>query len=138
MDTKIIKQDRQVILVEAVVNDRLVRKIIPAKVLNAGIVDAVDFDAGVPYGLPLDEILPIVEHTVIVKQRLIEALHNADLWTLEDMAHDVRAVIGALQSVYAIDAATIFRTAQEYEQGLKVTPAKVVKPKSKPAKQVEK
>jgi len=124
MNIMLVKKAGSSALVSSVIDGREVRVVIPAdKPLTAE-----TFDAGIPYGLPLEDIVKPAVHTPEELYGLLEAaLHNAGLWVAEDFT-DARRVLGAVQSVYGLDAGAIIQSVRNYATP-KVVAKKVKKDK---------
>ena len=128
MKITVVKSDGKATLTEAVISGRVERRIVPSVQVVDGEISEQDFENGIDYGLPFDEIIQPADIT----GKLTTALHNSDVWTLEDLTNKGQAVQGALQSVYQIERATIIQAAEKY---LKETPApKPVAPAKKSTK----
>jgi len=80
-------------------------------------LNAETLEAGIPYGLPWEEIVTL-EAT---PEAFAAALRANGIWTKKDLEGNVRAVMGVLQSVYGLDLAHLLRAAGEHEKKLEVT-----------------
>lgn len=116
MDVKVIKTEGKAVVVEAVLQGKVERRIVPEGRVSDGVISEQDFESGIDYGLPFDEFICAIDIT----GQLQVALHNADIWTLEDLYSKGRQAIGALQAVYGVELARIIQAAEKY---LKEKPA---------------
>lgn len=130
MDATLIKHEGQSIIVSAVMNGVEYRKIVPASTFKDGLITEEDFEAGIDYGLPLSNIVkPFIHSPEQLAQLVVNALHNAGLWTEEDFGNIPR-IIGALQLVYRADAAAIQAAVREYATSHKKEDySKIITPK---------
>ena len=96
----------------------LVRRILPAKNHEPTLEE---FQQGIPYGLPFKEI---VQPSEDFSARVEVVLHNAGIWTIDDLRTKGKIVTGALQNIYSIELVRIIQAAELYLS------SKPVKPKS--------
>jgi hypothetical protein len=68
---------------------------------------AAQIDSGIPYGLPFDEFLENLDAEI--------GLHNAGIWTLQDLYTHAQAAASAL-SVYKLRLSDVIRAAEAYEK----------------------
>ena len=91
----IISAKGQSALVEHLADGILKRVYVPAdKVLNQFVDDKV-LAQGIPYGFPWDEI----EIRFDMQQFAIE-MHNAELWTVEDVLKSPNKLTGVLRKIF--------------------------------------
>lgn len=111
---KIISRIGEAGLVELLRNDTVERFILPMEVLNntTALTDA-EIDSGVQYGLQFGDFLKPSSDIVA---RLTVALHNAGIWTIQDLRTKPNDVIRALRLVYGIDVGRIIQDAETYLQ----------------------
>jgi hypothetical protein len=114
MDVKIVGSIDGKDIVEAVIDFRAHRRVFPAGKVQDGTLSKSEFEAGIEYGIPFDEIVPV--NTDMVGM-FGDALHNAGVWTLEDLHTKSRQAIGALQAVYAVELARIIQAVEAYQPG---------------------
>lgn len=100
-------------LVEWVADGEAHRGYIPAKKFDpAGVPESV-LSRSTPYGLPFAKLVSFSA----TPEGLEKALHNADIWTLDDLATKIQAAIGALQTAYYLDYAALKQAAKKYQNG---------------------
>lgn len=129
MDVKIIKEDGLSSVVETVLDGMLIRRIIPTHQVIDGVASTETLEAGIDYGLPFAEI---IHPSQDFQTRIEVALHNIDVWTLDDLYKKSSAVRAALQAVYGIEVSQIIQSADQY---LKLEQEKVAAlPKTKKEK----
>ena len=93
-------------LVEYDQNGMLRRCYVPAhKVENNFVADTV-LSSGIPYGFPWDEI--VIEFDM---QQFAIEMHNAELWTVEDVLKAPKKVTGVLRKIFEQSFKTILETA---------------------------
>lgn len=106
----VISRHGSAALVEFVEGQAVQRKTVSAGLLDGEKISQDDLDMGVPYGLPWADLFKINVTPKVIEK----ALHNAGVWTLEDLLGNPRRVIAALQSAYGVDIAALIRAASEY------------------------
>lgn len=100
-------------LVEWVVDGVAKRGFIPAKKFDpAGVPESVLLRS-TPYGLPWAQLATLSA----TPEGLEQALHNADIWTLNDLNEKIQAGIGAIQTAYKLDYAALRTAAKNYQTG---------------------
>jgi len=93
-------------LVEYMDNGVLQRKYVPTdKVLNQFVDDQV-LARGIPYGFPWEEI--VINFNM---QQFALEMHNADLWTVEDVLKNPKKVTGVLRKIFEDSFRTVLETA---------------------------
>jgi hypothetical protein len=97
-------------LVEFVEGQAVQRKTVTAEALDGDKIAQDDLDLGVPYGIPWADLVKVTATPASIEK----ALHNAGIWTLEDLTSNPRRAIGALQAAYGLDLASLIRAANEY------------------------
>jgi hypothetical protein len=88
------------------------RGILPPEKVIDGKVDQELLEAAIPYGVPWAE-MPIKPFT---GEQLEKALHDADLWTAEQVMKNARKAIGALQTLYLVHLGSLVEFAAKYEK----------------------
>jgi hypothetical protein len=126
----------QVSLIEIVRDGMVERCLLPAQLLAENPeLTSEQIDTGAPYGLPFSEFVQ-PSPTKDLAQQLETALHNAGVWTLEDLRTKVPSAISALQVVYGIEFRKIVKAAEAYIiKPQSVTEIKSVAPKVKTKKE---
>lgn len=95
-------------LVEYLVDGVLFRKYVPAnKIENQFVADSV-LASGIPYGFPWEEISIDFD----MQQFAIE-MHNADLWTVEDVLRSPKKLTGVLRKIFENSFRTVLETAMQ-------------------------
>jgi hypothetical protein len=93
-------------LVEYLKDGVVHRKYVPmAKVSNQFVADEV-LERGIPYGFPWDEIVISFD-----MQQFAVEMHNADLWTAEDVLKSPKKVTGVLRKIFEQSFRTVLETA---------------------------
>jgi hypothetical protein len=111
MKVQIIKSEGKVVLLETVVDGKAVRRIVPEKLVREdGDIEPSDFEKGILHGLPFAEFI----NPSVTGEQVETALHNAGIWTLQDLQTKGREAVGALQSVYRTDLGNILASAKVY------------------------
>ena len=101
----------EVVLVEWVADGKVYRGFLPAKKYSPeGMPDSV-LSKATPYGLPWAKLASFQA----TPEGLEEALHNADIWTLDDLLNKIQAGIGAIQTAYHFDHAALRTAAKNYK-----------------------
>ena len=90
-------------------DEGLVRRILPASISQPTFKE---FQAGISYGLPFDEIVPINPD---FGKDLANALHNAGIWTNEDLYTHAQDAVSAIQSACKIDLGKLIQAAEAYK-----------------------
>ena len=106
----VISRNHSGALVEFVEGQAVRRKTVAAAALDGEKIAQDDLDMGVPYGIPWADLV----QATVTPATIEKALHNAGVWTLEDLISNPRRAIGALQSAYGLDIAALIRAANEY------------------------
>lgn len=98
-------------LVEWVEDGKAKRGFIPAKKFDpAGMPESV-LSRSTPYGLPWAELASFSA----TPEGLEMALHNAGIWTLDDLTGNIQAGLGAIQSAYRLDYAALKSAAKKFK-----------------------
>lgn len=101
---KLIKRDREAALVEYVENGEVKRKIIPRSAVNEnGQIDSFELETGIPYGIAWGDYLQLEATPKDIER----ALHNAGIWTAEDLRTKQQVAIGAIQTALSIHLGTL-------------------------------
>lgn len=97
-------------------NGTLCRGIVPSLVLEEidGVLwaDSSELDASIPYGDPLEEILP--SYDAIHKAALVNELHRRNVWTVDELLANHEAVRGAVLTAFNLRG--ILQRAREYQR----------------------
>jgi len=111
---RLITKSGQTGLIEVNRDGVLERCLLPAQLLEGNTeLTGEQIDAGAPYGLPFSEFIQL-SPTKDLAQQLETALHNAGVWTLEDLRTKVPSAISALQTVYGIEFRKLIKAAEAY------------------------
>lgn len=111
---EIIRRKGDTVLIRYFDNEESKMVIMPTvSVSDQNEVEEEELELAIPYGMPWEEIAgnPTVSGEDIAKE-----LHRRGIWTLADLEVNMNAVVGALQSVYRLDASALRRRARLYEQ----------------------
>jgi len=109
----VLRVDGGSTLVEFVQDGEAFRKVVPSNKLTPdNEIDDKSLSRGVSYGIAwaaeLDKLsLP----QIITSTEVEKALHNAGIWDQDDVWTNSNAVVGALQSLYAVDLGVIAQIA---------------------------
>jgi hypothetical protein len=93
-------------LVEYLDNGILQRKYVPTEKVSNQFVDDQVLAQGIPYGFPWDEIVINFD-----MQHFATEMHNADLWTVEDVLKSPKKVTGVLRKIFEDSFRTVLETA---------------------------
>lgn len=111
---RLITKSGQTGLIEINRDGALERCLLPTQLLEGNSeLTSEQIDSGAPYGLPFSEFIQPSNFKDLAKQLEI-TLHNAGVWTLEDLRTKVPSVISALQTVYGIEFRKLIRAAEAY------------------------
>ena len=108
---RLVEQTGKSALVEWSVKGSLKRGSIPVDKV-AEKVDQDVLDAAVPYGVPWSAML-IKQFT---GEDLEKAMHDADIWTVEQAYKNARKVVGALQALYLVHLGSLLEFAVSIKQ----------------------
>jgi len=98
-------------LIEVLRGGETTRCILPMVMLRGKDVSDAEIDLGIPFGLPFSQFLqanPFIPEIVEVK------LHNAGIWTLDDLRQNAQKAVRIIQSVYHIELASIIKSAEDF------------------------
>lgn len=93
-------------LTEYVTDGVVYRKYVPTSKLEGNFIQDETLASGIPYGFPWDEIVIKFD-----PQKFAEAMHNAELWTVEDVLKSPAKLTGVLRKVFEQDFRKILETA---------------------------
>jgi hypothetical protein len=111
---RLVTKSGQTGLIEVNRDGALERCLLPTQLLEGNLeLTSEQIDAGAPYGLPFSEFVQL-SPTKDLAQQLEIALHNAGVWTLEDLRTKVPSAISALQVIYGVEFRKIVRAAEAY------------------------
>lgn len=95
MKVKIIREEPGRVLVEWIEDGELQRSILPNNLVDAeGNCD--DPNVGMPYGI---DLLPLITISVSPED-IIRVLHNAGIWTVDEILDNPKVVQGAINTAY--------------------------------------
>ena len=107
---KVLKTEGASSLVEWVADGAAQRVFVPAAKVKGGVVAENVLSKGVPYGVPWGDIkLPALD----IAAALEKALHNAGIWTAEDLSKNQRAARGAVQAALQLHLGAVNSFAKE-------------------------
>jgi hypothetical protein len=110
---KAIQSDGRAVLVEWVEAKAVRRVTIPASALAGDKVEKDDLSAGVPFGVPWED----VDFDAPTGEKLAGALHNAGIWTAADITSHPNVALSVIQGLYGVHLATLYQFAREFEGG---------------------
>lgn len=117
----LIQSEDKTSLVEAKVDGQMVRVFIPTHKLTPDELPVSLLNAGIPYGVPFEEIF----EAQASGEAVAKAMHDNGVWTVEDMRNRPEDAIAALQAAYRLDFAMLIKAAEEQ----KAKPKKVASTK---------
>lgn len=121
----LIQSNENTNLYEGIVpGEGLVRRILPAK-NHAPTLE--EFQHGIPYGLPFAELIKPSEDFA---SRVETVLHNAGVWTIDDLHTKGKIVTGALQNIYGVELVRIIQAAEMYLSSKPISKPKRAKKES--------
>lgn len=107
MITKIISKSSTGVVIEWVEEGKVHRSIVPKEdVSNNG--ECLYPERGIPYGLPFEQLL----HVDLTSEDITDALHNAGIWTMEDLLRRPSEVHGVLNILTGHILQTLLRNAR--------------------------
>jgi hypothetical protein len=109
---RLVSQTGKNALVEWVAKGAVKRGYLPADKVTSDKLDQELLEAAAPYGIPWAE-MPFKAFT---GADLEKALHNADIWTEEQVRTNAQKVIGALQTLYLVHLGSLVEFAAKYKQ----------------------
>ena len=118
---KMLERRGETVLLEWADGDETKRGYLPASVVIpetaeiALAVSASELPLAAPYGVPWAALLQVDPSDF--SERLQKALHNANLWTFDDVMKNPNSVIGAIQVALGVSMATVALTARKFEKG---------------------
>lgn len=106
-------------LVENVKEDGTVRRVmLPSNLISRDgsvfSVSQTDFNMGIPFGLPLEDMLKDV---TIQAKTLADTFHKLGLWTEQDFISRPNEVIAAFNSVAGHTLDAIYKAIKSYKKG---------------------
>lgn len=111
MKVNVVQVEGQAALVETSDGRRVV---IPRAFVDANHdVSADVLDVGIAYGIPWEELLALHASPA----DLARELRARGLFTAQDVQQHPQEVFSAIQSVYAVDVATVLRVAAQFSKG---------------------
>jgi len=93
-------------LVEYMADGVLQRKYVPTSKVVDQFVDDKVLAQGIPYGFPWDEVVIHFD-----MQQFAVEMHNANLWTVEDVLKSPKALTGVLRKIFEDSFRTVLETA---------------------------
>jgi len=112
LQVRVIKVQGKSSLVQWIEGDDVRRAIVPTGEIKEGMIDRFVLEAGIPYGLPWEEII----HLTASSENVARELRRAGLWTGDDVMKNTSAAMGALQTALKTDFAAILRAAKAYQE----------------------
>ena len=108
----VISVTGQSALVERFIKDKVQRVTVPLSIVKDGKVSPDDLAAGIPYGVPWEE----VEFQKLDPKDVANALRISGFWTYDDISKNPHKAMGILQSHYRIDVGALNTFASEFEK----------------------
>jgi hypothetical protein len=110
-----VRRDRQAVLAQYLAPDgSLERRIIPSEALAAdGEVAAQDWQLGIPFGLPWEDLI-VFKATPL---DFANNLHRQGIWTADDLSRNPNAAFAAWQETYQLDIAGLLHLAKIASSG---------------------
>jgi len=108
----IIKKQGEAVLVEWNNAGKPERVTIPANEVTDGLCTSFVLEAGIPFGLPWEEILGNISNDADFVKALANNLRTEGVWTAEDVTP--QRILAALQNTYGVDVHKILRTMKEF------------------------
>ena len=90
-------------------DEGLVRRMLPSSTLAPS---QEQFEQGVSYGLPFASLVKPSEDLALNVEKY---LHNAGIWTLDDLRTKGKAAVGAFQAAYGIELSRLVQLAEQYK-----------------------
>jgi len=112
MDVKIVGRENGKVLVEWREDGCLRRGIVPEEVVNGEVIDDELLSLAITYGIDFEFLLEQALDNV-TPQAITCRLHNAGIWTYEDMRANPTVVRGVIMAAYGVDFQTLYRIAEE-------------------------
>jgi hypothetical protein len=110
MNIRLIQSGDKTNLYEGILDDEgLVRRMLPSSILAP---TQAQFEDGIPYGLPFAELL---KPSADLPQNIEAALHNAGIWTLDDLRTKGKQAVGAFQAAYGLELSRLIQIAEAYK-----------------------
>jgi hypothetical protein len=97
-------------------DEGLVRRMLPSSTLAPS---QEQFEQGVPYGLPFASLVKPSED---LAENVEKYLHNAGIWTLDDLRTKGKAAVGAFQAAYGLELSRLIQIAETYKPVLAKAP----------------
>lgn len=121
INIRLVQSGEKVNVWEGILEDEgLVRRMLPASTLAP---TQSQFEQGVPYGLPFAELVHVPDDFAT---NLETALHNAGIWTLDDLRTKGKPAMGAFQAAYQMELSRLIQVAGTYKP-VSAKPAKAKK-----------
>lgn len=110
MEIHLVQSGEKVNVWEGILEDEgLVRRMLPSSILAPSLTQ---FEEGIPYGLPFASLVKPSEDFAANVEKY---LHNAGIWTLDDLRTKGKAAVGAFQAAYGIELSRLVQTAEQYK-----------------------
>lgn len=108
---RVVKKRGKGAVIEWVDKGRAFRKTVPLNKIKDGEIEESILDKAPDYGVPwAKELNPKAS-----PEDIETALHNAGLWTSDDVLRNPGGVIGALNAAYKTDLATVLQVAKKHK-----------------------
>lgn len=113
---KVIWWQQHTALVEYVIHLKdgtdLRRVLVPREVIHDDVAEKQDLEAGVPYGLPWEEIVSIR----VTPELLAIEFRRLGLWTMEDLLSKPQKITEAVQRVNRLNHSAVIQAAKKYHK----------------------
>lgn len=113
MQVRVVRGNRRAVLVEALVDGHLQRRIVPAGAVTDSTIVYETWEQGIPYGEPWAQIVRGLDLEG-VPERVEACLRQRGVWTLEDARLHPMEVIAALQQAIGLERARLMRLAEQW------------------------
>lgn len=118
VETRVLQQDRDLLLVEWHDGRKLRRAWVTADMVEAKTDNAATVlspGEGIPYGMEWSRLIELTTTPAAIEQEL----HRLGIWTLADLRSNPQQVVAAIQAAYGFARGQLLQAAERYEEKLK-------------------
>lgn len=113
----VVTQAGRVALVQWLDDSSLRRSHVPADEVKRGRCKRDVLEAGIPYGVPWEEIVEsIINAQIFHPAAFADELRKHDIWTADDVEKNPRGVKRAIAAITGVTIGALMRAARQYEE----------------------
>ncbi len=112
IEVRVVAQEGESALVEWAEEGDLRRAYVPVGKIEGGRCSMDDLNAGIPYGVPWEDLIDV---SGLTREAVGREMRRKGFWTSADINENMRTVQRAINAATGLTAASLYTLAREYE-----------------------